>query len=159
MPQPPWLPSHTYTYIYIYCTHKNSIRYEYVLIFPLHYRHFLTALQSPQWRGTVTGSPTLMASGGYDSNGKTGTERPPTEVLFSPLVTKAWHEGLTVMDQKKFGGYFWSFKNWWVRFEAWDGGFSFGCSLLYCPHNTSEKSSASHYHNTVATPCWEKHMC
>lgn len=35
-----------------------------------------------------------MASGGYDSNGKTGTERPPTEVLFSPQKNDSLAQGL-----------------------------------------------------------------
>ena len=125
--------SHIYIYIYkcIY-THKNSVRYKYVLIFPLTLQALFNGTPVPTVKGTPNRSPTLMASGGYDSNVKAGTERPPTEVLFSPQKTTAWHKGLAVMDQKRVGGYFGSFKIWWVSFETWLGmvGFCFGCSFF-----------------------------
>ena len=134
--------SHIYMYIYI---HKTLYVVNTSSFFPLHYSTIFNGTPVPTVKGTPNRSPTLMASGGYDSNVKTGTERPPTEVLFSPQKTTAWHKGLTVMDQKRVGGYFGSFKIWWVSFETWLGMVVFACAavFLYCPHNTS--SIVSHF--------------
>ena len=137
MPQPSWTPSHIYIYIYIYvhiyiyiysCTYIYIYIHAHIhIVYTYKYIHlppYITALvthSQPQWRG-INRSPTLLASGGYDSNVKKDAELPPTEVLFSPLRQQLRTRVWGILGASKLV----------VSFEAWGWWFFFGCSFLYC---------------------------
>lgn len=114
--------SHIYIYIYFYTHKKNSIRYKYVLIFPLTLQHFLTALQSPQWERIVTGPQPWWLQADMIPTAKRAQSVHPPRCCSHLKKTTAWHKGY---GPKEGWGYFWSFKNWWVSFEAWLGMVAF----------------------------------